>query len=158
MMSYSHHSVKPKGYHRNMLQALFCRESRAGDIMANIPHPLLALALMTFAVPVSAQQPGTAAPEAYFIAEFAIKDRAAMQPYRAHVAETFAPFSGRFVARGGKTVSLEGPVLNGNIVVIHFDSLAQAQAWYTSPAYAPLKAIRHGAAVTRAYIVTAGPE
>jgi uncharacterized protein (DUF1330 family) len=81
-----------------------------------------------------------------------------MQTCRAHVAETFAPFSGRFVASGGKTVSLEGPALNGHIVVIPFDSLAQARAWHMPSAYAPLQAIRHGAAVTRASIVTAGPE
>lgn len=94
---------------------------------------------------------------AYFIADFQVFDREGIRPYSAQVEETFKPFSGRFVVRGGQSVSLEGEPVKGGIVVIVFDSLAQAQAWYASPAYAAIRPYRQASAATRAFIVEGTP-
>jgi uncharacterized protein (DUF1330 family) len=39
------------------------------------------------------------------------------------------------------------------IVVVAFDSMEKARAWYDSPAYDTIKPIRHSSANTRAFIV-----
>jgi uncharacterized protein (DUF1330 family) len=121
------------------------------------PIALGAVLVAGVSAAMAQSQSAAKAPAAFFVAEFETHDVAAMQPYRAQVESTFKPFGGRFVARGGALVSLEGAPMKGGVVIIGFDSMAKAQAWYHSPAYAPLHAIRERAATTRAFIVAAGP-
>ena len=55
-------------------------------------------------------------------------------------------FGGRFMARGGETITLEGPQETGRVVIIEFPSLDQAKAFYHSEEYACAKKLREGAA------------
>ena len=82
-----------------------------------------------------------------------ITDPKGLEPYRDRVASTFEPFGGRYIARGGRIASLEGEAPKGRIVVIAFESMDKAQAWYDSPAYAQLKPFRHKAAKSRVFLV-----
>ena len=66
--------------------------------------------------------------------EFELTDAEGIRPYSAAVESTFAPFGGRYAARGGKVVSLEGEP-SKRVIMIVFPSLEQAQAWYDSPRY-----------------------
>jgi uncharacterized protein (DUF1330 family) len=100
-----------------------------------------------------AQAPKASQPHAYYIAEFKITDPEGMKPYSARVASTFEPYGGRYIVRGGKIAPLEGEGPNNRMVIIEFDSMEKAQAWYDSPAYAQLKPIRHKNAISRVYIV-----
>jgi uncharacterized protein (DUF1330 family) len=102
---------------------------------------------------VYAQEQINAKPHAFYIAEFVVTDREGMKPYSAQVESTFAPFSGRYIVRGGQINGLEGDGPKGGMVVIEFDSREQAQAWYDSPAYRKLRPIRQRSAVSRVYIV-----
>ncbi|WP_230942198.1 DUF1330 domain-containing protein [Burkholderia cepacia] len=43
------------------------------------------------------------------------------------------------------------------VVIIEFDSLERAQAWYRSPEYEALKPIRHRAGHSRVYITDGLP-
>ena len=99
---------------------------------------------------VHAQEAKTA--PAYLIAETDVTDRATFQKYAEKVPETLAPFRGSFhyVVRGGKTQALEGQPPK-SIVVLAFDSTEKALAWYNSPAYEAIKAIRQGASVSRMF-------
>jgi uncharacterized protein (DUF1330 family) len=92
-------------------------------------------------------------PHAYYIAEFRIANPEGMKPYSARVASTFEPYGGRYIVRGGKIAPLEGEGPNNRMVIIEFDSMEKAQAWYDSPEYAQLKPIRHKNAISRVYIV-----
>jgi uncharacterized protein (DUF1330 family) len=100
-----------------------------------------------------AQAPKASQPHAYYVAEFRITDPEGMKPYSARVASTFEPYGGRYIVRGGKIAPLEGEGPDNRMVVIEFDSMEKAQAWYDSPAYAQLKPIRHKNAISRVYIV-----
>jgi uncharacterized protein (DUF1330 family) len=104
-------------------------------------------------VAAHAQAPEASQPHAYYIAEFKITDPEGMKPYSARVASTFEPYGGRYIVRGGKIAPLEGEGPDNRMVVIEFDSMEKAQAWYGSPAYAQLKPIRHKNAISRVYIV-----
>lgn len=90
---------------------------------------------------------------AYFVAEFQLTDPEGIKPYSAKVESTFTPYSGRFIVRGGKMNVKEGFGAQGRLIIIKFDSLSQANAWYNSPEYQSIIPIRHRSGNTRTYIV-----
>ncbi len=104
------------------------------------------------------QAPGT--PKAYIVTEVDVTgDREAFQrDYAAHAAATTAPFGGRYLARGGRTISVEGDPPKGRIVISVFDSVEQAEAWRHSPEYVKIAAVRLREATSRQYIVEGLPE
>lgn len=93
---------------------------------------------------------------AIYVSEFEVTDPDGMKPYSANVENSFASFGGRYIVRGGGVVSQEGTP-SKRIVMIEFPSMAQALAWYDSPAYAQLKPIRHRYATSRVYTVQGTP-
>ena len=90
---------------------------------------------------------------AYWIAEVEVTDPTTMRKYTEKVLETLAPFNGhyRYLVRGGKKQALEGEAPKG-IVVIAFDSVEQARAWFDSPAYAAIKPVQESAPKSRIFI------
>ena len=99
----------------------------------------------------SAQAPAVSRP-AIYVAEFEVTDMEGIKPYSAQVESSFAPFGGRFLVRGGRLVSQEGPATK-RIVMIEFPSFEQARAWYESPTYHDLRAIRHRTATSKVFTV-----
>jgi uncharacterized protein (DUF1330 family) len=91
-------------------------------------------------------------PPAYVVAEPEITDAATFQKYGQGVPATIAAFNGRFLVRGGKMEAVEGDAPK-RFVVIAFDSLEKARAWYDSPAYEAIKPLRFNSAKTRLFIV-----
>jgi uncharacterized protein (DUF1330 family) len=89
----------------------------------------------------------------YVIAEAEVTDPAALQNYAQKVEETLAPFNHHYVVRTNKIQALEGDAPKGRLVVIAFDSVEKARAWYDSPAYAAIRPIRQNAAKSRIFIV-----
>jgi uncharacterized protein (DUF1330 family) len=100
-----------------------------------------------------AQAPSVSKLPAFYISELEVSDPEGLKPYGARVAATLEPFGGRFIVRAGKIVPLEGEAPKGRLVVIAFESMEKAQAWYDSPAYQEIKPIRHKAAKSRTFIV-----
>ena len=84
---------------------------------------------------------------AYMIAAIVVTD---MEQYKKYIDRTpgvIEQYGGRFIARGGETVTLEGPAETRRIVLVEFPSLEQARAFYNSPEYEEVKKLREGAAV-----------
>ena len=79
-------------------------------------------------------------------------DTATFAKYAAAVPGTLAPFSGKYVIRGGKVTAVEGDAPKQRFIVIAFDSVEKAQAWEDSPAYEAIKPIRHASAKSRVFI------
>ncbi len=92
---------------------------------------------------------------AYYITQIELTGDAGefAKNYGSQVGATLAPYGGRFLVRGTPAVHLEGEPARSRNAVIHFDSLAQAQAWYTSPAYQKLIPIRQKLTKTNSYLV-----
>ena len=101
---------------------------------------------------ILAQTADQAQRPAYYTSEFELSDPEGIKPFSQQVEATFVPFTGRYLVRGGNTASLEGDQPK-RIVMIAFDSMAQAQAWYDSPAYRAIRPIRLQSARSRVYIV-----
>jgi uncharacterized protein (DUF1330 family) len=102
---------------------------------------------------IHAQVPSRTVGPAFYISELEVTDAEALKPYREQVDATFVPFSGRYVVRGGEIAPLEGEPTKGRVVVIKFDSMEKAKAWYHSPTYREIRPIRHRAAKSRVFIV-----
>jgi uncharacterized protein (DUF1330 family) len=91
-------------------------------------------------------------PPTYVVAELEVTDPATYQKYSAQVPETLAPFHGHFIVRGGKIETVEGAPPQ-RLVVIAFDSLEKARAWYDSSVYKAILPLRLSSAKTRLFIV-----
>lgn len=62
-------------------------------------------------------------------------------------------FGGRFLARGGRTVTLEGAPARSRVVVVEFPSFERAQQFYNSQEYQAAKHVRDGAATAQFVLV-----
>jgi uncharacterized protein (DUF1330 family) len=91
-------------------------------------------------------------PPAYVVTEIEVTNAEAFREYAPQVQQTFAPFGGRYVVRGGSTQALIGDAPK-RIVVLAFESMERAQAWYASSAYEALKPLRNKAGDARIFIV-----
>lgn len=83
---------------------------------------------------------------AYIIARVKVTDPRKYEAYKALTPAAVEAAGGRFVVRGGKLKTLEGDPEHRRVVVIEFDSLEDAEAFYHSPLYEAAKAEREGAA------------
>jgi len=83
---------------------------------------------------------------AYMIARVRVTDSERYRQYVAATPPTIAKYGGRFIVRGGQTVTLEGSEETRRVVILEFPSREQAQAWYTSDGYQAAKKLRAGAA------------
>ena len=79
---------------------------------------------------------------AYVIVDIDVHDPAGFEEYRRQVPASLAKHGGRFVVRGGAFQVLEGSWAPKRLVMLQFDSVEQAQRWYDSDDYRPLKAMR----------------
>jgi uncharacterized protein (DUF1330 family) len=66
-----------------------------------------------------------------------------------------AKFGGRFLARGGRTATLEGAPARGRVAVVEFPSFERAQEFYTSAEYQAAKKVRAGVANAQFVLVEA---
>lgn len=72
-----------------------------------------------------------------------------MAEYRRQLMPTLEAYGGRYIARAGKTVPLEGDRDPMRLTIVELPSLDHAQQWYASDAYRDLKALRQGASRIR---------
>jgi uncharacterized protein (DUF1330 family) len=106
---------------------------------------------------INASQAQGAKKPAFVIANVDVTDPAAFSAYAAKVPETLKAYNGRLMVRS-KPISKEGAAPAGTIVLIAFDSLADAEKWYASPEYRPLIPERERAAKTQLYMVEGLPQ
>jgi uncharacterized protein (DUF1330 family) len=80
-------------------------------------------------------------------------DQEALAEYRERNTEAVAAHGGRFLARGGAIEALEGDWDPLRVVVVEFDDMDAARAWYRSDAYQAAIPIRQGASTTDILLV-----
>ena len=82
----------------------------------------------------------------YLIGDIEVTDPDTFEKYRAGVPETIAAYGGKYLVRGTSGEVLEGPWTPKRLVVLEFESMERAKAWYDSTEYADLKKLRQSAA------------
>ena len=94
---------------------------------------------------------------AYAIAEIEVTDAPLYQAYLAKAIDSLKPYSAHIIVRAKPDMKEVTPV-QGNVVITSFDSLADAEKWYSTPPYKDLIAERQKAAKGRFYIVEGVPQ
>ena len=79
---------------------------------------------------------------AYIHAHIEVLDPVKFDEYRVRVKATVDAFGGRFLVRGGAAERLEGGGSAQRQVIVEFPDMATLKAWYASPGYTPLIALR----------------
>jgi uncharacterized protein (DUF1330 family) len=82
---------------------------------------------------------------AYAVIDVRATDAEKADRYRELSGPSVEKHGGRFLARGGALLVLEGEWDPERIVVIEFPSADAAQAWYDSDDYRTARAVREGA-------------
>ncbi len=90
---------------------------------------------------------------AYIIAFLEVSDKDRYAEYTKVTPGIIAQYGGKFIARGGKTETLEGPRGERRVVLLEFPSYEKALAFYQSEEYQQAKAIRTAAAEATLVIV-----
>ena len=94
---------------------------------------------------------------AYLIADIEITNPKGYESYRPMAAECVARHGGKFIARGGAVVPLEGRWDPKRVVIIEFPSLGAAQSFYNSDEYQKALKVRMANSTARAIIVDGAP-
>jgi len=77
-----------------------------------------------------------AKPPAYNVVEITIKDQDGYnKEYLPLVTKAITDAGGKFIVRGGKTISFEGAAPAPRVVVVQFENLDKLQAMYNSASY-----------------------
>lgn len=90
---------------------------------------------------------------AYIIARIRVTDPTQYEEYKKLSPAAAAAFDGEFIVRGGETETLEGAEETRRLVVVRFDSMDKARAFYRSEQYQAAKAAREGAAEAQFVLV-----
>ncbi len=85
-------------------------------------------------------------PKAYVVARITVTNPEAYAEYVKGATEAIRKYGGRPLARGGAMATREGEGRPRN-VILEFESLDQAKAYYHSPEYQAAKAKREGAGI-----------
>lgn len=90
---------------------------------------------------------------AYVIVEVAIHDTKEYEAYKKLTPGAIAAYDGKFIVRGGQTITLEGDWNPERVVILEFPTVVRAQEWWHSEIYSRAKEIRQRAAKTKMIIV-----
>ena len=82
---------------------------------------------------------------AYLIANLDVTDPQGFEAYRARVPAVIAQYGGTYAVRGGAVTAVEGTSPFQRLVVLEFATMDALKAFYHSPEYAPLIAMRQKA-------------
>jgi uncharacterized protein (DUF1330 family) len=74
----------------------------------------------------------------------AVDDPTQLKAYQAATPAIVEKYRGKFIVRGGSSVTFEGPVESRRLVVIEFPELSDADAFYNSPEYTDARKLREG--------------
>ena len=86
---------------------------------------------------------------AYVIVDVKVTDPAGYEKYKQLAPAAIARHGGRYLARGGKCVVLEGDAQPNRVVVLEFPDQDAARRWYDSAEYRAACELREGAAEVR---------
>ncbi|MDE2363704.1 MAG: DUF1330 domain-containing protein [Hyphomicrobiales bacterium] len=94
---------------------------------------------------------------AYVINDMEITDLSMFEDYKKMSPPTVAQFGGRFLARGGRTETVEGDWSPKRLVILEFPDMERALAWVNSAEYAPARALRQKSSRSSIIVVEGAP-
>ena len=89
----------------------------------------------------------------YYIAQVDVHDADRYEDYKKLASAAIAAHGGEYVVRGGAQTHLEGKSPRSRVVVLRFESVEAAKAWFHSDEYAAAHKIRSEAANSDSFII-----
>ena len=90
---------------------------------------------------------------AYVIVDINVTDPVRYEDYKKLAAPTVELYGGKYIARGGKTETLEGDWSPTRLVLLQFDNSEQAKSWLNSTEYSEARALRHETAISNMVVI-----
>jgi uncharacterized protein (DUF1330 family) len=90
---------------------------------------------------------------AYVIVDINVHDPVRYEEYKKLAAPTVELCGGKYIARGGRTETLEGDWSPSRLVILQFDTLEQAKEWLNSPEYSGPRKIRNETATSSMVVI-----
>jgi uncharacterized protein (DUF1330 family) len=90
---------------------------------------------------------------AYVIVDINVTDPVRYEDYKRLAAPTVELYGGRYIARGGKTETLEGNWSPTRLVILQFESSEQAKNWLNSREYSEARSLRHQTAESNMVVI-----
>ncbi len=90
---------------------------------------------------------------AYVVVDIEVTDPVGYEEYKKLAPPAVAAYGGKYLARGGKTETLEGDWVPKRLVILEFENAGRAKAWLNSPEYRAARQLRHQTARTNMVVV-----
>lgn len=90
---------------------------------------------------------------AYVIVDINVTDPIRYEDYKKLAAPTVELYGGKYIARGGKTETLEGHWSPTRLVILQFENIDQAKSWHNSIEYSEAKGLRHETAISKMVVI-----
>ena len=90
---------------------------------------------------------------AYVIVDINVTDPVRYEDYKKLAAPTVELYGGKYIARGGRTETLEGSWSPTRLVILQFDTVEQAKNWHDSVEYSKAKRLRHETAISQMVVI-----
>ncbi len=90
---------------------------------------------------------------AYVIVDIQVTDPVGYEGYKKLAPPIVAAYGGKYLARGGKTETLEGDWSPKRLVILEFESAERAKAWLNSPEYRAARQLRHQTTQTNMVVI-----
>jgi uncharacterized protein (DUF1330 family) len=116
---------------------------------------LLVVAIVVMGVVSATRQAVDTPKRAYLVVQADISNPERYADYAKVAPDIVARYGGRYLARGGRAVTLEGPPARSRVVVIEFPSVDAAERFYHSPEYTAARQLREGSSTAQFVVVEA---
>ena len=90
---------------------------------------------------------------AYVIVDIDVHDPVGYEEYKKLAPAAVELYGGKYIARGGKTETLEGDWSPSRLVILQFESSEQAKKWLNSEEYREARVMRHKTANSKMVVV-----
>jgi uncharacterized protein (DUF1330 family) len=90
---------------------------------------------------------------AYVIVDINVADPVRYEDYKRLAAPTVELYGGKYIARGGKTETLEGDWSPTRLVILQFETMEQAKNWHDSREYSEARSLRHETAISKMVVI-----
>ena len=90
---------------------------------------------------------------AYVLVDIEVTDPVGYEEYKKLAPATIAQYGGKYIARGGKTETLEGEWSPKRLVILEFESVERAKAWLNSPEYREPRQMRQRTTHTNMIVI-----
>jgi uncharacterized protein (DUF1330 family) len=90
---------------------------------------------------------------AYVIVDINVTDPVRYEDYKRLAAPTVELYGGKYIARGGRTETLEGDWAPTRLVILQFENIELAKTWLNSSEYSQARHLRHETAISQMVVI-----